>query len=60
VLLRVLVCADGSVGQILVLEGDRRLAECAVDAVSEWRYEPAHVGGEPVDAYLTLTLDFTL
>jgi beta-lactamase regulating signal transducer with metallopeptidase domain len=42
------------------LEGDPRLAEAAVAAVKQWRYEPFQVNGKPVDVKMTVTIHFRL
>ncbi|MCP4656686.1 MAG: hypothetical protein GY856_14835 [bacterium] len=34
------------------------LAEAAVEAVTRWRFEPATVGGEPVEVLYILTVTF--
>ena len=40
--------------------GDPRLAAAALDAVREWRYEPVRKDGQPVEAKLTITVNFRL
>jgi protein TonB len=42
------------------LEGDPRLAEAALAAVRQWRYEPILKGGQPVEFKLTVTVRFRL
>jgi beta-lactamase regulating signal transducer with metallopeptidase domain len=43
------------------LEGDPRLAQAAVDAVKQWRYEPIlGPNGKPVEARATITVNFRL
>jgi beta-lactamase regulating signal transducer with metallopeptidase domain len=42
------------------LEGDQRLAEAALAAVKQWRYEPILKGGQPVEFKLTVTVRFRL
>lgn len=39
---------------------DSRLAQAALDAVSQWQYQPALLNGEPVETITTITLDFQL
>ena len=39
---------------------DPRLAQAALDAVSQWQYQPALLNGEPVETITTITLDFQL
>ena len=63
VLLRVVVTADGRVGDLEIFRSPYRgesLAQAAVDAVRQWRYVPATQGGRPVDVYFTVRVDFDL
>jgi protein TonB len=41
-------------------EGDKRLAEAALVAVKQWRYEPILKDGKPVDFKATVTVRFKL
>jgi protein TonB len=43
-----------------VLEGDPRLAEAALDAVKQWRYEPMRKDGKPVEVKALVTVNFKL
>lgn len=47
-------------GTPAVLEGDSRLAEAALAAVRQWRYEPVVKEGKPVEAKVTITINFKL
>jgi D-alanyl-D-alanine endopeptidase (penicillin-binding protein 7) len=47
-------------GTPAALEGDRRLAEAALAAVRQWRYEPVVKDGKPVEAKITITVAFKL
>jgi TonB family protein len=40
--------------------GDARLAQAALEAVRGWRYEPVLKNGQPVEAKLTVTINFKL
>jgi beta-lactamase regulating signal transducer with metallopeptidase domain len=42
------------------ITGDHRLAEAALDAVRQWKYEPILKDGKPVEAKATLTVAFKL
>jgi TonB family protein len=42
------------------LKGDWRLAKAAVAAVRAWRYEPILKNGQPVEAQMTITINFKL
>jgi TonB family protein len=62
VVLQAIVRKDGSVGDLEVLQeagGDCGFEEAALEAIRQWRYKPATKGGEPVDAYFTIVVDFT-
>jgi len=39
---------------------DARLAKSALEAVSQWRYQPSLLNGEPVETATTIKLDFQL
>ena len=41
-------------------EGCEELAAAAVEAVLQWRYEPARLDGRPVPVYFTVTVQFHL
>jgi TonB family protein len=52
--------APGRLDDAAALEGDPRLAEAAVAAVKQWRYQPFEVDGKAVDVKLTVTVVFRL
>jgi protein TonB len=60
--LRFEVLASGTVGQIVVDQsaGHPDLDRAAVDAVRQWRFEPARRGTEPVAVWVTLPVRFEL
>jgi TonB family protein len=51
---------DGSVTQVRRLSGQPILASAAIDAVKQWRYNPAKVNGQPVETEMTVRLTFDL
>jgi TonB family protein len=63
VILQAVISRDGTVGEIEVLHSDAPpgydFEMAAMEAVSQWRYEPALSNGEPVDVYFTVIVDFT-
>lgn len=61
-LLRFRVLATGRVGSVTVAEsaGHGDLDRAAIDAVKQWRLEPARRGAEPVDVWVSLPLRFEL
>ncbi len=63
VVLAAVVTADGRVASVQVVvapEPDLGFSQAAIDAVSQWRYEPGHYRGRPVAVELTVVIDFTL
>lgn len=50
---------DGGVSSVSIVNGDIKLAEAAVDAVQDWRFEPYSQGGRPVQVLQTILLDFS-
>lgn len=58
--LKVVVRKDGSVTVQSVAEGDPLLSPAAIDAVRQWRYEPALVNGQPADAQYEIEVNFRL
>ena len=60
--LKVLVKADGSVGQVLVARsaGHLDLDRAAVEAVKKWRFEPARRGREAVAVWVMIPVEFRL
>ncbi len=57
---RILIGQDGAVTGTSVLNGDPVLARAAVQAIEQWRYEPALLDGSPVNVVTTVTLAFRL
>ncbi len=60
VVLDVQIGGDGAVRNIAVVEGDRMLADAAVQAVRQWRYQPFSVNGQPGEMQTRITIRFTL
>jgi TonB family protein len=60
VVLDIQVLGDGSVGKIDVLQGNATLAEAAVRAVRQWKYQPYLVDGRPVESQTRITFNFAL
>jgi TonB family protein len=58
VLLRATVALDGSLRDITVVSGDPILADAALEAVRQWRYQPSKVNGEPIEAQHEITVTF--
>jgi len=61
VIVESVVTEEGIVEEIQVLESpDERLSRAAVDAIRQWRFDPALCDGEPVAVYYNLTVNFRL
>jgi TonB family protein len=60
VVLNVLVMEDGSLHDLKVVQGDAGLAQAALDAVKQWRYQPFLLDGKPMKRETTITVDFKL
>jgi TonB family protein len=63
VILQAVIRSDGTVGETEILRCSRPnlgFEEQAVAAVRQWRYAPATRDGQPVDAWLTVRVDFRL
>jgi TonB family protein len=62
VVLHAIVSKDGRPLQLQVLNSqiDPDLARAAVEAVSQWRYQPTLLNGEPVEVDTTITVNFKL
>jgi protein TonB len=60
VILRAVISADGAVEEVEVLRSSPFFDEAAIEAVRQWRYEPARHRGRPVAVYFTVEVDFRL
>jgi len=58
VVLRATVTLDGNLKDITVVSGDPILADAALDAVRQWRYQPSKINGEPVEAQHEIVITF--
>ena len=61
VILQTIIDKEGNITDVKVLKGlPMGLADAAVDAVKQWKYEPATLNGKPVAVYFNLTANFQL
>jgi TonB family protein len=61
VVLEIVVRADGSVGNVKLLQGlGAGLDQRAVDAVRQWKFSPARRYGTPVDVIVEVAMEFKL
>jgi protein TonB len=55
-----LIDANGRVSAMKVVSGPSLLHQAAMDALRQWKYQPALLDGKPVAMHLTVTLQFRL
>ena len=60
VIIEITVGTAGSVVEASVLRSIPLLDQAALDAVSQWEYEPTVLNGEPVEVLMTVTVNFAL
>jgi TonB family protein len=63
VTLELRIAEDGSVHEPRLLHVDHPtmgFAEAAIDAATQWRYEPARLNGEPVEIYFWMSVAFEM
>ena len=53
-----LIDADGNVTNLKAVSGPPILRQAAMDAVRQWKYDPARLDGRPVPIHLGLTVRF--
>jgi protein TonB len=58
VVLNAEILANGSVGQVKVISGPILLQQAAIDAVKQWKYQPAMLDGKATASQVTVTLQF--
>jgi protein TonB len=60
VIIQATIDRDGNVKDLQILRHQPMLDQAALDAVSQWKYTPTMLGGQPVEVILTVTVNFTL
>ena len=55
-----LIDADGRVSSMKVISGPSLLHQAAMEALRQWKYQPATLDGKPVAMHLTVTIQFRL
>ena len=60
VVLSATIAKDGTIANLRVMSGPAMLQQAALDAVSQWRYRPYLLNGEPVAVDTTVNVVFTL
>ncbi|HET9363756.1 MAG TPA: energy transducer TonB [Candidatus Angelobacter sp.] len=57
--LHAIIARDGKIMSLSVISGHPLLVRAAEDAVSQWRYRPYYLNGEPVEVETLITVHFT-
>ena len=58
--LRAIIANDGSIKSLEVISGDPMFYQSALDAVSQWRYKPTILNGQPVEIDTHITVIYTM
>jgi protein TonB len=58
--LRAIIATDGTMQSLQVVKGDALFLSSATDAVSQWRYRPTVLNGQPVEIETYITVIYTL
>ena len=58
--LHAIISTDGSIQSLQVVSGDPLFLKSATDAVSQWRYRPTILSGQPVEIETYITVIYTL
>jgi len=53
-----LIDPNGDVTEVKALSGPPILRQAAMDAIRQWKYDPARLNGQAVSMRLTLTVRF--
>jgi TonB family protein len=54
------IAKDGVPKNLKAIAGDQRLIPAALAAISQWRYRPATLDGEPIETQTTVSVSFEL
>ena len=55
-----LIGENGHVSAMKVISGPALLHQAAMDALRQWKYQPATLNGQPMAMHLTVTVQFKL
>ncbi len=58
--LRAIIATDGTIQSLQVVSGDALFLRSAEDAVTQWRYRPTVLNGQPVEIETYITVIYTL
>jgi protein TonB len=60
VVLNAVIAKDGTVQKVQYVSGPKPLVQSATDAVTQWRYAPTTLNGEPVDVKTNISVVYNL
>jgi periplasmic protein TonB len=60
VVIDALIDATGKVADTKVISGNSLLQTAAVDSLRQWKYQPAHLNGQPIPVHVNVTVVFHL
>jgi periplasmic protein TonB len=60
VLIQVVISKTGDVTNTRVISGDELLAPSAVEAVTQWKYKPYTLNGQPIEVETQIIINFQL
>jgi protein TonB len=58
--LHAIIATDGSMQSLEVVEGDPLFVQSALDAVSQWHYQPTMLNGQPVEVDTHITVIYNM
>ena len=59
IVLSAVVAPDGTVKSVRAVNGNPILANAAIDAVKQWRYDPFKLNGVPIETETTVKVKFS-
>jgi protein TonB len=60
VILHALISRDGAIENLQLMSGHPLLVPAALEAVSQWRFRPYVLNGQPIEVETEITINFTL
>jgi periplasmic protein TonB len=58
--LQATISRTGTIENLRAVSGPQLLIQAAIDAVTQWRYRPYLLNGDPVEVETTINVDFTM
>jgi protein TonB len=60
VVVKTIIGRDGNIEKAIPVSGPPLLAPAALEAVSQWKYRPYYLNGEPIEVETQITVNFVL